>query len=97
VPILCRSQPQGFSKPGLVLQNGVKMSAIRSKEEGQDLLTEWERALGHPLTPTEFEELKENLFGFFNLLHEWDLQDQLEASAADGACIDSNVEGGPDD
>jgi hypothetical protein len=62
-----------------------------------DLHSAWEAALGHPLTPTEFEELKENLYGFFNLLHEWDLQDQMEASAADGACIDSNAGGGPHD
>jgi hypothetical protein len=37
-----------------------------------DLRTEWERALGHPLTPTEYEEIKDNLRAFFSLLHEWD-------------------------
>jgi len=69
----------------------------RTKTEiasSQDLHSEWEEALGHPLTPTEFEELKENLSAFFNLLHDWHIQDQLEASAADGACIDSDAGGG---
>jgi len=40
--------------------------------EYQELHTEWEEALGHPLTPTEFDELQDNLRAFFDLLHSWD-------------------------
>jgi hypothetical protein len=48
----------------------------KQNELARDLHSEWEQALGHPLTPTEFEELKENLLAFFTLLHEWQREDE---------------------
>ena len=58
--------------------------AVKYDIGSDNLHSEWEQALGHPLTPTEFEELKENLLAFFTLLHDWQVEDQLVATAADG-------------
>ena len=37
-----------------------------------DLHSEWEEALGQHLTLTEFDEIRDNLRAFFDLLHSWD-------------------------
>jgi len=60
---------------------------MRDKQDelSHDLRSEWEDVLGHKLTSTEFEELKENLLAFFTLLHDWQREDEESSQDRNGS------------
>jgi len=61
------------------------------RTESDNLRAEWEAALGHKLTLTEFEELTDNLRFFFDLLHSWQIRSESRDCAGDDIGCDSDL------
>ena len=44
----------------------------REDIEATDLRSRWEEVAGHPLSDSDYEEIRDNLSAFFKLLAKWD-------------------------
>ena len=65
-------------KPNISPNQVAHVLTQESKNLKHEIQTEWQEALGHPLTQDEFQEVLDDLSAFFRLLWTWDsaLKDQ---------------------
>ena len=72
----------------------MKKDAVENihKNIGPDLQSEWEEALGYPVSQADYEEIRDNLTAFFNLLTDWDIQNKSKFVGSDDSVSTPDME-----